>query len=210
MEAEGLEGLLVTHLPNIRYLTGFTGSAALLLIRADATILISDFRYAAQAPAEVGHHHDGGDRSAECLGTAGPGPGRLVPSGHLGIEAHSLTVRDAERVSGLTRARVFPTADLVEVLRAVKSPEEVAAIRAAADSGPGWHWQRCCRGYGRDRQEMEIGAALEAGASPPWKRVAPVSYDRGLGPAVGARLTRGPATGSCRPGSCCCLTSARK
>ena len=54
LRAEGLDGLLVTHLPNVRYLTGFTGSAALLLVRLDATVLISDFRYAAQAPAEVG------------------------------------------------------------------------------------------------------------------------------------------------------------
>ena len=45
--------MLITHLPNIRYLTGFTGSAALLVVRADATVLISDFRYAAQAPVEV-------------------------------------------------------------------------------------------------------------------------------------------------------------
>jgi len=51
---EGLDGLLVTYLPNIRYLTGFTGTAALLLVRKDAATLISDFRYAAQAPAEVG------------------------------------------------------------------------------------------------------------------------------------------------------------
>jgi len=54
LETDGLDGLLATHLPNIRYLTGFTGSAALLLVRADATILITDFRYAAQAPAEAG------------------------------------------------------------------------------------------------------------------------------------------------------------
>ncbi len=54
MEAEGLDGLVITHLPNIRYLTGFTGSAAVLLVRNDATVLVSDFRYAAQAPAEVG------------------------------------------------------------------------------------------------------------------------------------------------------------
>jgi Xaa-Pro aminopeptidase len=52
--AEGLDELLISHLPNIRYLTGFTGSAALLLVRSEATILISDFRYAAQASAEVG------------------------------------------------------------------------------------------------------------------------------------------------------------
>jgi Xaa-Pro aminopeptidase len=54
LEQEGLDGLLITHLPNIRYLTGFTGSAALLLIRAGSTVLVSDYRYAAQAPAEVG------------------------------------------------------------------------------------------------------------------------------------------------------------
>ena len=54
LEGEGLDGLLVTHLPNIRYLTGFTGSAALLLLRADTTILITDFRYATQAPSEAG------------------------------------------------------------------------------------------------------------------------------------------------------------
>ena len=52
--AEGLDELVITHLPNIRYLTGFTGSAALLVVWADATVLISDFRYAAQAPVEVG------------------------------------------------------------------------------------------------------------------------------------------------------------
>jgi Xaa-Pro aminopeptidase len=131
LDRDGLDGLLVTHLPNIRYLTGFTGSAALLLLRADATILISDFRYAAQAPAEVGTTTlvEIDQRSVwERLG-------RLLaarPVGSLGIEAHSLTVRDAERVSSLTRARVVPTVDLVEGLRVMKSPEEVAAIREAA------------------------------------------------------------------------------
>jgi Xaa-Pro aminopeptidase len=129
--AEGLDALLVTHLPNIRYLTGFTGSAALLLIRSDATVLISDFRYAAQAMTEAGSVAavEIDQRSVwERLG-------RLLaahPPENLGIEPHSLTVRDAERVSGLTRGRVIPTAELVERQRAEKSPEEVASIRAAA------------------------------------------------------------------------------
>lgn len=132
LDGEGLDELLVTHLPNIRYLTGFTGSAALLVVRGNATILISDFRYAAQAPDEVGPvaSVEIDQRSVwERLG-------RVLSAGateSLGIESHSLTVRDAERLSGLTRARIRPTTELVERQRAVKSPEEVAAIRAAAE-----------------------------------------------------------------------------
>jgi Xaa-Pro aminopeptidase len=128
---EGLDALLVTHLPNIRYLTGFSGSAAVLLVREDTTVLISDFRYASQAPAEVGaaatveiDQRSVWERLGRVLAAR--------PSGRIGIEAHSLTVRDAERLSGLTRAAVAPTSDLVERLRAMKSPEEVTAIRAAA------------------------------------------------------------------------------
>ena len=132
LEAEGLDGFVVTHLPNIRYLTGFTGSAALLLIRGAATILISDFRYASQAPADVGSaavveidHQSVWERLGRVLGS-----GSLE---RLGIESHAVTVRDAERIAGLTRARLVPLSDLVERQRAVKSPEEVSAIRAAAE-----------------------------------------------------------------------------
>ena len=131
LRSEGLEALLVTHLPNIRYLTGFTGSAAMLLVGADRTTLVTDFRYAVQAPAEAAEAAEVEiDQKSvwERLGKVLAG----LPSGPLGIEAHSLTVRDAERLSGLTRHRVVPTSELVERLRIVKSPEEVESIRAAA------------------------------------------------------------------------------
>jgi Xaa-Pro aminopeptidase len=154
-----LDGLLVTHLPNIRYLTGFTGSAALLLVRSDATVLISDFRYAAQAPAEVGSvavveidQRSVWERLARILAAH--------PTGRLGIEAQSLTVRDAERVSGLTRGPVAPTVDLVEALRAVKSPEEVAAIRAAACLAQE-ALAEVLPGIRPGQTELEVGAALE-------------------------------------------------
>jgi Xaa-Pro aminopeptidase len=131
LASEGLDALLVTHLPNIRYLVGFTGSAGLLVVAADRTVLVTDFRYAVQGPAEAEGAGDVEvdqknvwDRLGKVL--AGWAPGAL------GIESHALTVRDAERLSALTRHRVVPTTDLVERLRAVKSPEEVDAIRAAA------------------------------------------------------------------------------
>jgi len=160
LEADGLDGLLVTHLPNIRYLTGFTGSAAVLLVREDSTILISDFRYASQAPEEVGtaaaveiDQRNVWERLGRVLAAR--------PVGSLGIESHSLTVRDAERVGGLTRGPVVPVVDAVERLRAVKSPEEVAAIRAAATLAQD-ALAEVLPGIRVGQTEVEVGAALES------------------------------------------------
>ena len=49
----GLSGLLVTHLPDLRYLCGFTGSSAALAITRRAARMFTDGRYIAQAKAEV-------------------------------------------------------------------------------------------------------------------------------------------------------------
>mgnify|MGYP002654277583 CR=1 FL=1 len=49
-----LDALLVTALPNIRYLTGFAGSSALLLVTPLECMIFTDFRYAAQVEEEVG------------------------------------------------------------------------------------------------------------------------------------------------------------
>jgi Xaa-Pro aminopeptidase len=158
--AEGLDGLLITHLPNVRYLTGFTGSAALLLVRAEATVLVTDFRYAVQAPDEVGDAAivEVDQRSVwDRLGRVLSG----FPIGAIGIEAHALTVKEAERVAGLTRSRVVPAGDHVERLRTVKSPEEVTAIRAAAELAQD-ALDEVLPTIRVGQQEREIGAALEA------------------------------------------------
>jgi Xaa-Pro aminopeptidase len=160
LEAEGLDGLLVTHLPNVRYLTGFSGSAALLLVRQDATVLVTDFRYAAQATLEAGSvaaveidQRSVWDRLGRVLAA------RILEN--LGIESHALTVRDAERLSGLTRGRVVPTAELVERQRVVKAPEEVASIRAAAVLAQDALGE-VLPGVRVGQTEVEVGAALEA------------------------------------------------
>ena len=76
-----LDALLVTHLPNIRYLTGFTGTAALLLLTRDRTVLVSDFRYESQAAQEVGesasveiNRHNVWDRLARVVAAAPASP----------------------------------------------------------------------------------------------------------------------------------------
>jgi Xaa-Pro aminopeptidase len=159
LASEGLDGLLVTHLPNIRYLTGFTGSAGLLLLRQNDAVLVTDFRYATQAPREVGAAArvdidpvSVWQRLAKQLAD--------VPLGALGVEAQSVTLRDAERVSGATRGRVVPTADLVERLRAAKDPDEVKAIRCAAALAQE-ALAEVLPTIGVGRSEQEVAAALE-------------------------------------------------
>ena len=131
--ADGLDALLVTSLPNIRYLTGFSGSAALVIVARADVVLVTDFRYEEQAAAEAGpvarvivERMSVWDRLFKELGTLG----RLET---VGYEAHALTVREAERLGVAGKAwRWKAASEPVERLRARKDPDEVAAIRAAA------------------------------------------------------------------------------
>src|SRR2546421_1663958 len=134
LSAAGLDGLLVTSRANIRYLTGFSGSAALVAVTRGDVLLVTDFRYDEQARAEAGavarvevESTSVWDRFFKELATLGP-------LAALGYEAHALTVQDAERFTQAGQAwRWTATKDLVERLRAAKGPGEVAAIRSAAE-----------------------------------------------------------------------------
>ncbi len=53
MASEGIEALLITHLPDVRYLCGFTGSNAALAVTASKAVLFTDGRYTTQARQET-------------------------------------------------------------------------------------------------------------------------------------------------------------
>ncbi|HEV2670122.1 MAG TPA: aminopeptidase P family protein [Gemmatimonadales bacterium] len=135
LEAEGLDALLVTSRPNIRYLTGFSGSAGLALATRNTLLVLTDFRYDEQARQESGavarvaiEATSVWDRLFKELPTLG---GSI---GVIGFEAHSVTVKEAERFSSAVAAawRWKPAGELVERLRVRKDAGEVAAIRSAA------------------------------------------------------------------------------
>src|SRR5437899_11274710 len=125
LATEELDGLLVTSRANIRYLTGFSGSAALVMVTRADVLLVTDFRYDEQARAEAGavarvevESTSVWDRFFKELATLGP-----LTS--LGYEAHALTVHDAERFTQAGQAwRWMATKDLVERPRAAKGPGE--------------------------------------------------------------------------------------
>src|SRR6266566_4199119 len=114
LEVEGLDGLVVTSHANIRYLTGFSGSAAVVVVTRADVLLVTDFRYDAQARGEAGavarievDSTSVWDRFFKELATLGP----LTT---LGYEAHALSVHDAERFAQAGKAwRWIPTTELV-------------------------------------------------------------------------------------------------
>ncbi len=127
----GLDGYLVAHLPNIRYLTGFTGSTALLLVDARRAILITDFRYSVQAAEESGEVCEI-EIDQVSLWDRLKRVAQGLQGAVLGFERDHMIVRDAERLSQLEVARVVPSPDLVAGRRVSKDAEEVEAIRSAA------------------------------------------------------------------------------
>lgn len=131
---EKIDALLVSCAPNVRYLSGFRGFDAHLLIGEDWHYLITDFRYAEQAAEEAGDFEIKlrSDSLAELLG-------RLLVNrsgGSLGFEPHSLTFEQYHRLrKELKGVKLISTKGLVERLRVIKEETEIDLIARAAKLG---------------------------------------------------------------------------
>ena len=125
-----LDAALITSLVNVRYLTGFTGSNAALLLTQDSALLATDGRYIEQSAQQSGDLERVIDRqcAAALLAQA---------SGRVGFEAHVVTVADHTTLAGLAPTGV-DLADVglaVEGLRRIKDETEVAHLREACAIG---------------------------------------------------------------------------
>jgi len=135
-DAAGVDGLLVTKLESIRYLTGFSGSAGMLYVGASEAVLFTDGRYRDQAAEQLAAsavearvHVAGGAGQLEALR-------RLAGGGaELGLEAVHVSWSLHQRLETLLApTRLVATKGLVERLRAVKDPGEVARIERACEA----------------------------------------------------------------------------
>lgn len=137
MTRAGLPGLLITHLPDVRYLCGFTGSNAALAITRFKARLFTDGRYRDQAAEEV--------QAAQV--EVAFGPVAVVAVQWLAAEPHvasvgfdpvTTTVADLTRFKAALPARLRRSlltplpASMVVPLRLVKDEDELAVMRQAA------------------------------------------------------------------------------
>ena len=134
LDSVDADALLVTSLTNIRWLTGFTGSSAFLLVTPDGPTLITDGRY--------------GDQAREQAGAAGVdtriaiGSTRAAQVAHLGatvgittrlgFEAAHISVAEHASLSAAVDARWVPTSGVIEALRRTKDQGELDRMAHAA------------------------------------------------------------------------------
>jgi Xaa-Pro aminopeptidase len=166
LRATELDAMLVTDLLNVRYLSGFTGSNAALLVFADEAppVLATDGRYRTQAAQQAPDLEVAIQRAcARYLA------GRAASAGvrRLGFESHVVTVdgfdelaREVEQAGSTELVRASQT---VEALREIKDAGEVALLRLACEAADAALTDLVTRGGLRPgRTEREVGRELEA------------------------------------------------
>ena len=125
-----VDAVLVTHLPNVRYLSGFTGSNGQVVVAREASVFLTDGRYTEQSRHEVPDLE-----RVTYLGPMAEALGAVctrLGARRVGFEAHAVTVRGLERIAaGLPDGELLALGEEVERQRWVKDPEELDMLRRA-------------------------------------------------------------------------------
>jgi Xaa-Pro aminopeptidase len=135
MEQERADAFLITHLPNVFYLSGFTGDAGALLVEPTRATLLTDSRFTTQAREEL---KGTGVRAKIVKGPLSSAAAEELVRrrfrGKAAFEGSRMTVTDAERLRKGSRGRLRwqPVNGWVERLRQVKDAEEIERMKAAA------------------------------------------------------------------------------
>jgi len=168
-----LDALLVTHLPNVRYLCGFTGSAGALLVSGTKSVFFTDGRYTDQARAEVQAARIVITRKGPMAGAADwlsvqQKAGRRASSAsgtRVGIEGEHLTVAARSRLAKLlpSGVRLREAPPLVEEGRLIKDEQEIQCIRSAVLLGASL-FDRALETIRPGVLETEVAAEMEYAA----------------------------------------------
>jgi Xaa-Pro aminopeptidase len=167
-----LDALLVTHLPNVRYLCGFTGSSAVMILTENRSFFFSDGRYITQAKEEVRKSRILIGRQAPLLSAAdwlvantGKAAKSKVPGLTIGIDGEHLTVSARTRLAKVLghAFKLKESPPLVERARMLKDLEEITLLRAAVQMGASL-FQGVLKTIKPGVRENEVGAELEYAA----------------------------------------------
>lgn len=131
-----IDAIIVTHLPNVRYLCGFTGSAGILAVSERDAVFFTDGRYTEQSRVQV----KGAKVKIQRGMSAQAGLSAWLErfSGRrVGIEAAHLSVAERDAFANAIRAktRLISAPPIVERMRMIKDAGEIGLIRDACHMG---------------------------------------------------------------------------
>lgn len=130
LTTEGLDAILITQPGNRRYLSGFTGSAGVLLISQDQAILATDFRYYEQVEKQAPDFRL--VKITDEFKMLLPELVHQVGAKRVGFESAHLTVDQHQEWQEVAECfELVPTKELVEGIRALKDEDELSKIRKA-------------------------------------------------------------------------------
>jgi Xaa-Pro aminopeptidase len=131
----GVDYLLISHLPNIRYLCGFTGTAGALLVGGGDPIFFTDGRYTEQAHEEIVGARVLIEKKPPSFAASEWLKRRRA--GKLGVEGDHLTVATEARLRTVLPKpwRLWPTLGVVERHRMIKDAGEAELLRKAVNLG---------------------------------------------------------------------------
>lgn len=127
----GVDAFLVTRLPNVRYLTGFTGSNGQLVVTETETVFFTDSRYQEQSQHQVGEVPT--EIYPRSFPPAFAGTCREAGLRRVGFESAGVTYRLYRELTEALDGEVVPVEDEVERLRWAKDPPEVERIARAQE-----------------------------------------------------------------------------
>lgn len=174
----GLDAVVITHPPNTRYLTGFSGSAGALVIDRERCSLVVDFRYVTSARELQAAHRELASMSVVLSERSEDATivELLLSTGaqRIGIEAESMVVVRFNRLSAALASReptplaggpcpvLVATARLVERSRIIKDPREVDTLRRAAALLSRVAREAVPSLVRPGRREIDVAAAIDA------------------------------------------------
>ncbi|MBS1550985.1 MAG: aminopeptidase P family protein [Bacteroidetes bacterium] len=133
LKEKGIDSFLVKNLPSIRYLSGFSGSAANLVITADKNYFISDFRYKTQSKSEVSKDFEiiiSVQNSMSFLKDIIKDLGLK----RTGFESDFVTYNDAENLRNeFPEIEFVPVSNMFEKITTVKNENEIELTKQAVE-----------------------------------------------------------------------------
>jgi Xaa-Pro aminopeptidase len=168
MTDAGVDAFLIASRPNVRYLSGFSGSSGALLVRESDAILFTDSRYTIQADDEVS-----GVQVETVTGAPLSAAVRKTdPHETLGFESAHLSVAEHQSLSTSARCKsLAPVLGLVEAVRVIKEAVEIEKIKKSIDLNS-MAFEAGVSALGTGCSELEVAAIIEhamksGGASSP-------------------------------------------